>query len=292
MSQDFYGLDRTKNVSILIPRQQSSIEAVASSFSGTEFPTNNLFVGMMCFRTDLLKLYQYTAADTWYLILDFSSGTATAPMANKALQDAIGNVITTTYATQTALATTNSNVATNSNAINAVARVVSTNTTAIGANTPTGVLQMWTTSTAPTGWLICDGSAVSRTLYTTLYAVIGTTYGSGNGSTTFNLPDLTDKVPQGASTTNVIGTVKSAGLPDITGGITWYGNRNGCPNGSSGAMVSGTRNDGIINTMADSASGYSLISKVDFAASVCNSIYGNSTTVQPPALCINFIIKY
>ena len=48
----------------------------------------------------------------------------------------------------------------------------------------------WTQTTAPDGWLICDGSQVSRTTYSDLFSVIGTTFGSGDGSTTFTLPDL------------------------------------------------------------------------------------------------------
>lgn len=61
-----------------------------------------------------------------------------------------------------------------------------------------GVIQMFAGATAPTGWLICDGSAVSRTTYATLFAVIDTTYGVGDGSTTFNLPDLRGRVAIGA----------------------------------------------------------------------------------------------
>jgi len=64
-----------------------------------------------------------------------------------------------------------------------------------------GMLMMWTTATAPTGWLLCNGSAISRTTYATLFAVIGTTFGSGDGSTTFNLPDYRDRMPIGAGTT-------------------------------------------------------------------------------------------
>lgn len=55
---------------------------------------------------------------------------------------------------------------------------------------PPGTISYFSLSTAPTGFLAADGSAVSRTTYAALFAVIGTTYGSGNGSTTFNLPDL------------------------------------------------------------------------------------------------------
>lgn len=58
------------------------------------------------------------------------------------------------------------------------------------AHVPSGVIMAWTTDTAPTGWLLCYGQAVSRTTYSDLFAVISTTYGSGDGSTTFNVPDL------------------------------------------------------------------------------------------------------
>lgn len=61
----------------------------------------------------------------------------------------------------------------------------------------TGSIQMYAGSTAPSGWLICDGSAVSRTTYADLFSVIGTTYGTGDGSTTFNIPNLKGKVPVG-----------------------------------------------------------------------------------------------
>lgn len=54
----------------------------------------------------------------------------------------------------------------------------------------TAVIKAYAGSTAPTGWLLCDGSAVSRTTYADLFAVVSTTYGNGDGSTTFNVPDL------------------------------------------------------------------------------------------------------
>lgn len=65
---------------------------------------------------------------------------------------------------------------------------------------PTGTLHAFAGATAPLGYLLCDGTAVSRTTYASLFAVVGTTYGSGNGSTTFNLPDLRGRVPVGAGT--------------------------------------------------------------------------------------------
>ena len=70
----------------------------------------------------------------------------------------------------------------------------------IAIRCPTGSIIMYGAATAPTGWLLCDGSAVSRTTYADLFAIIGTTFGVGNGSTTFNLPDLRDRFVVGAGT--------------------------------------------------------------------------------------------
>lgn len=83
-----------------------------------------------------------------------------------------------------------------------------------------GEVKMWAgpISATPTGWLFCDGSAVSRTTYAALFGVIGTIYGPGDGSTTFNLPDLRDRSPMGARqdssgvpVTNVSGSLTQAG---------------------------------------------------------------------------------
>jgi len=62
---------------------------------------------------------------------------------------------------------------------------------------PAGVVLPYAGSTAPTGWLLCYGQAVSRTTYAALFAAISTAYGTGDGSTTFNLPDLRGRVPGG-----------------------------------------------------------------------------------------------
>jgi microcystin-dependent protein len=69
--------------------------------------------------------------------------------------------------------------------------------TVVAAN-EIGSIQLWAGSTVPDEFLACDGSAVSRTTYSALFSVIGTTYGSGDGSTTFNLPDLCGRVPVGS----------------------------------------------------------------------------------------------
>lgn len=71
---------------------------------------------------------------------------------------------------------------------------------------PAGIVIPFGGATAPEGWLLCDGSAVSRTTYATLFEVIGTTYGAGDGSTTFNVPDLSGRVVIGVSGTHALGS--------------------------------------------------------------------------------------
>lgn len=65
------------------------------------------------------------------------------------------------------------------------------------ATAPTATITMFGASTAPTGWLLCDGTAVSRVTYAALFTAISTTYGAGNGTTTFNVPNLKGRVPVG-----------------------------------------------------------------------------------------------
>lgn len=70
-------------------------------------------------------------------------------------------------------------------------------TAAAGGMAPTGVVLPFAGAAAPAGWLLCDGTAVSRTTYSDLFTAISTAYGVGNGSTTFNLPDLRGRVAGG-----------------------------------------------------------------------------------------------
>ena len=60
--------------------------------------------------------------------------------------------------------------------------------------TATGTIVEWSASSLPTGFLECAGAAVSRSTYSALFAIVGTTYGAGDGSSTFNLPNLADNV--------------------------------------------------------------------------------------------------
>jgi hypothetical protein len=157
---------------------------------------------------------------------------------------------------------------------------------------PAGSYIQFAGSQAPEGFLVCNGGEISRTTYSKLFAVIGTTYGSGDGSTTFNLPNLTDRFLQGSSTS---GTVKNAGLPEIYGG---FGARFvNAPDGGNviTARFGAFRTGGVTGQYQaiPSDAGYARDDLVnDFFASGSNSIYGNSTTVQPPALTCLICIKY
>lgn len=145
---------------------------------------------------------------------------------------------------------------------------------------PIGSYIQFAGSQAPEGFLVCNGGEISRTTYSALFDVIGTTYGSGDGSTTFNLPNLTDRFLQGSTTS---GTIKDAGLPNITGQIY-------------ASAHSAGEQQGVFKTNNLDTSNYSgggdYFWKWSFDASRSSSIYGNSTTVQPPALTCLICIKY
>jgi len=109
-----------------------------------------------------------------------------------------------------------------------------------------GAIKPWTKTTAPDGYLLCDGSAVSRTTYADLFAVISTTYGAGDGSSTFNVPQLQGKMPQGydGSTYNLAGT---GGANTVTVAVT----NNQAASSSSNQSVTVTGN--ISNTSLTTA---------------------------------------
>ena len=156
--------------------------------------------------------------------------------------------------------------------------------------TLTGVVLPYAGSSAPIGFLLCNGQAISRTKYQNLFDIIGTTYGEGDGSTTFNLPNLQNKFIQGTGT-NVVGTEMSAGLPNITGETKYLSSNVLWASVSSGAFKGYYADNNIqITNVAKDGNGYGYYFL--FNASLSNPIYGNSNTVQPPAVVMNYIIKY
>lgn len=89
---------------------------------------------------------------------------------------------------------------------------------------PTGSVAMYGGATAPTGWILCDGSAVSRTTYADLFAVLSTTYGTGDGSTTFNVPDCRGVFVRGAGS-QTISSITYTGTRGTTQGDQIQGHK-------------------------------------------------------------------
>lgn len=170
------------------------------------------------------------------------------------------------------------------------------------ADSPIGTIQAYggpidASHNPPEGWLLCDGRAVSRTTYAALFAVIGTSYGNGDGTTTFNLPNPRNKFLEGASSTNVLGSEKSAGLPNIKGNVNLRSGPSQYPtitnfNNAFKNSVSKDTSTSQFTTFAVQEGSNSYKDTIKLNAHDYNAIYSDDvSTVQPPAVCVNYIIK-
>jgi microcystin-dependent protein len=81
---------------------------------------------------------------------------------------------------------------------------------------PTATIVPWSNASVPSGFLECNGQEVSRSTYAALFAIIGTTYGAGDGSTTFLVPDLQDNVPVGKSNNKALASTGGANTVAVT----------------------------------------------------------------------------
>jgi microcystin-dependent protein len=170
---------------------------------------------------------------------------------------------------------------------------------------PTGTITPWSQATPPTGFLECDGTAVSRSTYAALFAIISDTYGAGDGSTTFNLPDLTDKVAVHKSNSKNFASTGGANTVTPTGNVAGstanatlsteqlashnhaYGETialGSTPSGGYRRIPSGTGASPNL-TMANtgSGSGHSHNMSANFA--------GDANSVLQPYLTLIYIIK-
>lgn len=152
-----------------------------------------------------------------------------------------------------------------------------------------GMIQMFAGPSAPEGWLICDGSAISRTEYETLYSVIGTRWGAGDGSTTFNIPDLRGRAPigagQGSGLTNraLAAKVGSESLGAHTHSVgraiglstgSWTGETYSGSLSGTGAKLAHTTGSGTVSTITATGSAGA----------------GPSGANMQPSIAVNFII--
>jgi len=139
---------------------------------------------------------------------------------------------------------------------------------------PAGVVVAWAGGAAPSGWLECSGSAISRTTYAALYAVCGTAFGSGNGSTTFNLPDIRGRAIYGTSTSVSLGATSTA-------------------IGSSfqNSTASGGPTSHTVGTAAVSASTNKDVSTTINVVSSVSAHSAHTHTVTHPGISMKYIIK-
>lgn len=177
--------------------------------------------------------------------------------------------------------------------------------------TPAGAITMYGGATAPTGWLVCLGAAVSRTTYAALFAAIGTTYGAGDGSTTFNLPNLGARVPVGVwsgggyplggtggnanHSHTVTGTAAShTHNLDTNGGVPFHLDSTTTKvwrNGPEGAWSAG--NNGTTAWTTGTGSITTSLGLVGRTAAASAAVTGTAASESslPPYTVVNFIIK-
>ena len=153
---------------------------------------------------------------------------------------------------------------------------------------PTGALTFFHATTPPEGWLLCNGQGVSRTTYANLFAVIGTKYGAGDGSTTFNLPNLHHRFLEGTTTTSEVGSSVQAGLPNIMGSFS-NGYR-GMVTTTTGAFFWSEAWTKFRDWGGDGAA--NAYDGAQFEASRVSNIFGTASTVQPSAVRLLPCIKF
>jgi len=138
---------------------------------------------------------------------------------------------------------------------------------------PTATIVPWSSASVPTGFLECDGAAVSRTTYSALFAIVSTTYGAGDGSSTFNLPNLVDNVPMGKSGTKALASTGGAN----TVAVTAAGNVSSSTNTNTNINVTGNVGGSTGNTSLSTAQLASHSHNVSFTTA---NFTGNSQSAK------------
>lgn len=187
---------------------------------------------------------------------------------------------------------------------------------AVTALVPAGLIFPYAASAAPSGYLVCDGSAVSRTTYATLFTLIGVTYGSGDGGTTFNIPDLRGRVIAGHDI--AVGGSTADRLTGLTGGVNsnTVGNTGGdekhalteaqmpkhyhqmrgpnsitAPQNDGGATGHGIYGGGTPDDSAQEYGTYSTGGSASSGSQSTGTSNGNDHNNVQPTMILNYIIK-
>ena len=164
---------------------------------------------------------------------------------------------------------------------------------------PTATIVPWSDSTVPSGFLECNGAAVSRTTYSALFAIIGTTYGAGDGSSTFNVPDLQDNVAVGKSNNKALGSTGGANTVTSTGNV---GGSTANASLSTPQIASHSHAQGAVGTQANENPGNGQRARRQgntgsagggggHSHNMSATFSGDATSVVQPYLTIIYIIK-
>lgn len=166
---------------------------------------------------------------------------------------------------------------------------------AIGTFPPIGTICEWATGTPPTNWLLLEGQAVSRTTYAALFALWGTTFGVGDGSTTFNLMDTRRRVTLGKATTGGQQTIgETGGSFDHTHAL---GSNGSSPGHAKVTLASGNVNNLWIDRITVTSWDSEVEGDVANAggATVANTsgaaLGGSSDTANPPYIVVAKIVR-
>ena len=179
-------------------------------------------------------------------------------------------------------------------------------TVALTSLVPPGCIMQYGGSSAPSGWLLCNGSAIVRTTYASLFAIIGTTYGPGNGTTTFNIPDLRTRVAVGLNST---GTFNALGLTGGQESVTLTSAQSGVPAHThpisdpghfhslnvwsffvQTALVSGFQTTTNTGVLASTANTNSSTTGITVSNNTAANAASSHTNLQP-YIVLNYIIK-
>ena len=165
---------------------------------------------------------------------------------------------------------------------------------------PTATIVPWSTSSVPTGFLECNGANVSRSTYSALFAIVGTTYGAGDGSSTFGLPNLQDNVALGKSGTKALASTGGANTVQSTGNIGGSTanatlseaqlashSHSGDRNYDRGTMPPNPTNPRVGNTTNSGSTG----SGSGHSHNMSATFTGDSTSVVQPYLTVMYVIK-
>jgi microcystin-dependent protein len=164
---------------------------------------------------------------------------------------------------------------------------------------PTATIVPWSSASVPSGFLECNGAAVSRTTYSALFAIVSTTYGAGDGSSTFNVPDLQDNVPIGKSGTKTLASTGGANTVTKTGNI---GGSTANATLSVGQLASHSHSEisrgnpynmagGSGNPQRTNANTGSTGSGQGHSHNMSATFSGDATSVLQPYLTVIYIIK-